>query len=104
MIEETLDEAGRIESHKLVDCAVRQALLGETGRGDGAGGAEDIELPLAEPLDQRNHRQKFADARAVHPYQRPGRARDLAPAITFVDAGDVFFAMPEPMGEQRGGE
>ena len=39
MIEETVDEARRVESDKLVDHAFGQALLGELGRGDGAGGA-----------------------------------------------------------------
>ena len=70
MIEEAPDEARRVERHELVDHARRQALLGEIGRGDGAGGAQHVELLLADALDQRDHRQQLADAGAVHPDQR----------------------------------
>ena len=86
MIEEAFDEARRVERHELVDHARRQTLLGEIGRGDGAGRAQHAELLVADALDQRDDREQLADARAVHPDQRARRTRDRALAVAFVAA------------------
>src|SRR5262245_59707503 len=47
VVEEALDEARRIENYELMDHALRQPLLGEIGRRDGAGGAQYTEALLA---------------------------------------------------------
>ena len=101
MIEEAPHETRRVERHELVDHALRQALLGEIGRGDGARGAQHLEVLLADALDQRDHRQQFADAGAVHPDQRARRTRDLALAVALAQARRMLLAALEPVRDER---
>ena len=101
VIEEARDEARRVERHELVDDARRQPLLGEFGRGHRAGGAQHVEVPRADALDQRDDREQFADARAVHPDQRARRARDLALAAALAQPRRMLLAALEPMRDEQ---
>ena len=96
MGEETLDEARRVERDELMKRAFRQALLGERRRGDGAGGHQHSEVLRAQSLDQRHHREHFADAGAVHPDQRTGRPCQTRLAATFGNAFGVLLAALQP--------
>ena len=101
MIEEPPDETRRVERHELVDGALRQPLLGEIGRGHGAGGAQHVEFLLADALDQRDDREQLADAGAVHPDQRARRTRDLALPVALADARRILLAALEPVRDER---
>jgi len=51
MVDEALDEAWRVENHKLVDYGLGQALFSEIGGGDGARRAQHGEFPFADAFD-----------------------------------------------------
>ena len=87
MIEEPLDEARRIERHELVDRTRGQPLLGQRRRRHCARGAQHVEFPLADALDQRDDGEQFADTGAMHPDQRARRARDLAFTVALAQTG-----------------
>ena len=102
MIEEAFDETRRVEDHKLVDHALGQALLGEIGRRHGARRAQHCQTFLADALDQRDHRDEFADAGAVYPHQRAQWTRDIAFAVAFVKTrGELLAAFQSMRHEHR---
>ena len=76
MGEKAAHEAGRVERRELVEGAGRQAPLQQPRRGDGAGRHQRAAAALGQPFDQRQQRQRLADAGAVQPDQRARRARD----------------------------
>ena len=75
VLEEAAHEVRHVDRHELMDDAARQPLLGQPAGGDGAGGHQHVDLARADALDQRQHADQFADARAVQPDQRSGRPR-----------------------------
>ena len=104
MIEEAADEARNVDRHELMHDAARQALLGEIARCNGAGRDQDGDAPRANPLDQRQHAGKLADACAVQPDQRSVRPRDAALAAPFGKTLTMFFAALGPARKQHRGE
>ena len=101
MIEETAHENRHVDRHELMDDAARQPLLGEPAGGDGAGGHQHVDLARVDALDQRQHADQFADARAVQPDQRSGRARHDADAAPLGQAQAVLLAVPLPPRQQQ---
>ena len=79
MIEESRDPARHIDRNELMPRPRRQPLFEEMGRGDRSGGKQDFERGprLQQPVNQRQQRGRLADARGVHPDERPARP-DLA--------------------------
>ena len=62
-----------VERHELVDGAVGEAVADEPCRGHRAGGHHDVDAFLGDGTHQRGDRRAFADARGVHPDERPLR-------------------------------
>ena len=98
-----LDEARRIarrvERDELVDHVGRQALVGEPRRRDGAGGDQHIEIARPDALDQRDDGEHLADACAMRPDQRSGRAGDPRFAAPLGQALRMLLAAREPPRE-----
>ena len=81
MIEKARDPARQIGRDELVLRSSRQPAFEEMGGGDRSGGDEDLKCRprQQQPLDQRQHGGRLADARGVDPQERrprPDRARD----------------------------
>src|ERR1700676_4227652 len=101
MIEEPLDETRRIVGNELVDDGFRQPLFRHLRGAYRSGRAENRELLAVDALDQRDHGEKLADARAVNPHQWAARAGNAAFSVTFVYSRRMFLAPLQAMRQQR---
>ena len=101
VLEKARGKTRHVERHELMDDAGGQALRGDAARRDRAGGDEHAVPARAEPLDQRQHAEQFADARAVQPDQWPVRPREGGDAAALVDARADLLAAAQPLREQH---
>ena len=101
MVEEAAHEARHVERHELMDDAARQPLLGQPARGHRSGGHQHADPARAQPLDQRQGADEFADAGAVQPDQRPVRPRDARKPAPFRKPRPVLLAAPEPARQEQ---
>ena len=101
MREEAAHEHRHVDRHELMNDAARQPLLGQPARGDGARSHQHIDLARADALDQRQHADQFADARAMQPNQRSRRPRHDADAAPLGKAQEMFLAAPLPPFQQH---
>src|SRR5271167_4694927 len=86
MIEKALDPARQIGRDELVLRSSRQPAFEEMGGGDRSGGDEDLECRpcLQQPLDQRQHGGRLADARGMDPKEHrswPGCTGNSLPLV-----------------------
>src|SRR6516165_3870882 len=93
VIEETVHESRRVQRHELMNRSRRQAQLSYSGRGDGAGSAENAEPLVADARDERNHGEQLADACAVNPGQRTAWAGDVGAAVTLLQTLRILLAL-----------
>ena len=113
MLEEAAHIGRTIHRHILMPGAVGgQAMGQQPRRGDRAGGHQHRQRRALDqqPVDQRQHRHRFAIARGMHPNQRSWRARPASMALAFGEALAIFFAMGHAAreierdhGAERGG-
>jgi hypothetical protein len=73
VIEKARTKIGVVERYELMESAARQAFGHEVGRGDCAGGDENVEPRAArkQTIDERQHRERFTDARCMNPDEGP---------------------------------
>jgi len=101
MGEEAPRERRRVERRVLVEGARGQPQLHQLRRRDRARRHQRRETRLGQALDQRQQRQRFTDARAMQPDQRPLRALAPAGAATFVEPPGIFLAASQAKRQQR---
>ena len=102
--EKPRNEIGRVERDELMDDASREPLARDCRRCNRAGCDEQRQTVFVDVFDQRQRREQFADACAVHPDEPAAGAGDLALAAPLGQAYRVFLAALEPVLQQLVGE
>ena len=96
MLEEAPHIGRAVDRDILMPGAIRrQAMRQQPCRGDGAGRHQHRQRrPLdQQPVDQRQHRHRFAVARGMHPDQRPGWSHAAGMALALGETLAILFAM-----------
>ena len=101
VIEEPRDIARRVVRDILMDDVGGKPLGDDRRRRHRARGEQDAQVQRPQLLDQRRRGQHLADAGAVDPHQRPGRADIGAQAAALADARRIFLAELQPPVDER---
>ncbi len=101
MLEEPPRRARRVDRHELMDRAGRQPPFHQLGGGDRPAGHQHGRALGRQRLDQRQRRQAFAIARAMHPDKLAIRPRHAGMAQPFRRAVAMLLAAPPAPAQQH---